>query len=285
MFNMLKYLFLLFPLITYADVETADKIVYIGDIVYFNISVLDLDCDYTYGYEYLNIDQATTVTWSAVWKGTTQPAGSFPNGSIGNRIAWQAPSLAGDVEIIATCDNNSSQMSIDPPVTDKIWVEVSAYYRTGGWIPIYPSGSECSWHCEDDDLRFIKHDDFMNELKLSCSDHGFGAIIGCAWEFYYDGFLISRCLFPNGANDWYYKKKFVVGGIDDGKWYFYKLKHVTLDGDCSGGCPGYCCAKLTYYDCETCSSDGSCWRRTKKTSNQPSNITYCFDGESCPGGH
>jgi hypothetical protein len=295
MFRISKSLiYIYFILAAYANGEIADRVVYINDTASFQARIGDNDCHFVDGVGKLETDDfdkdgicVLVVTWSAVWKGTTQTAGSFPKGNVGRLVKWKAPNTPGEVEIIATVSNNNSERAADCPVTDKVMIEVSDAYRTSPWIPINPSGNECSWHCADNDLRFLKHDGCGNELKISCSDYGVGAVFNCAWEFYYNGFLISRCLFPLGSNDWYYKIKYSVYTAEC--YSFYRLKHVTQDGNGGDSCPGYSCAKITYFICEMGSFDGSCWRKVPIVPGAVPTPSYtikvCEDGSSCPGGH
>lgn len=103
-----------------------DMIVTIGETVNLSATASDKDCHFKTGQcPHLETDSAITITWSAVWKGTSTPAGSFPNGSTGSSVTWIAPCTPGDVTVTATASNANSTKAVDGGASDSIWVRVT----------------------------------------------------------------------------------------------------------------------------------------------------------------
>ena len=124
-FLVLVFTLILSPISVFA--ANPDEIVNAGQEVPLSASATDMDCYYpNQGCPYEKPDTAITITWSAVWKDTTTPAGSFKNGdNEGTSVTWIAPCTSGDVTITATADNSQSTKAIDSSESDGIWVQVN----------------------------------------------------------------------------------------------------------------------------------------------------------------
>jgi hypothetical protein len=119
-----------------------------------------------------------------------------------------------------------------------------------------------------------------NSVSISCSQSdGSGGVDGCALRIFYNGALISSCIWETGAqNSWQYKK--ISSG---GKEKITKIIHVTQDTDCDESCSGKSCALVTVYDCVT-GSKNIYWRRVDGSGGDPASYIYDeTDGEECPG--
>ncbi|MFA6426702.1 MAG: DUF6531 domain-containing protein, partial [Phycisphaerae bacterium] len=98
----------------------------------------DSDCSYTSGSCGIcssSVSDAVSISsWSAVWKGTSESAGTI-NGS-----TWQSPAGSGEVSLAATWSNQSGKYmeSLTPqPITVKVVaVEKLQYHTTAGWVDV-----------------------------------------------------------------------------------------------------------------------------------------------------
>ena len=87
---------------------------------------------------------SVTASWTARWKASGLPAGTFPGGSnTGTSVQWQSPSGSGEVEIIATWHNeNTDKVYESHPTSQKITVTVVSVQkiqyndRDNGWTDI-----------------------------------------------------------------------------------------------------------------------------------------------------
>jgi len=152
-------------------------------------------------------------------------------------------------------------------------------YTIGGWIPMDEPFPSCISPCDGSDGD-IKIDDCGNTLEIMCAQaDGTGGLLGCAWRYFYNGTLVSSCIWEGGTNLWLYKYKI----FENGERQFYQLSQVSQDYNCNEGCPGKCCALITNYDCETGESS-ICWRTSEEVDGHPKEyISDCDDGEPCPG--
>lgn len=181
-----------------------------GDTITLSASASDEDCHFEEGKcPHKNDDKSITVTWSAVFQGTSNPAGTFPSGSTGTSVQWTAPIVCEDKNVTITATaNDDGTMGNDDPVPDDTTVTVKVDDTTegGGWRQVVPSFN-CAPNCttpqetDPDDHR----DACGNYVQVTCkqTQHYGGA---CAYEYWYNGTtLIGLCIYQCGVNDFQYK--------------------------------------------------------------------------------
>lgn len=118
-----KLSFLTFFCIFFINISYASAtVVCPGQTIALTATASDSDCDYTAECPESKPD-AVTVTWTAVW--ATPPnddAGTFPGGSTGLSVSWQAPSSgSGDVKITAKGDDTGTMY----PESDSDYITVT----------------------------------------------------------------------------------------------------------------------------------------------------------------
>src|SRR3989339_204070 len=93
--------------ITVEITSPSDSEVTSGDTVTLSANAQDSDCYYFTSEDNCftcseSRDDSVTVTWSAVYQGTSNPAGSFSNGNTGETVQWKSPFVCNNTSIIIT---------------------------------------------------------------------------------------------------------------------------------------------------------------------------------------
>ncbi len=200
------------------------------------------------------------ISWSAVFEGTTDPAGSFPSGDWGESAQWEAPKVCEDrnVVITATWNDPGSMYPYDSSVSHAHTVNIVADTSPGNWTKLY-AGFNCpATNCNsiNGDPKEVP-DECNNKVSISCGPQ-------CYYIYFYNSSNAGSCIWHNGLNAWQYRKT-----SGSGKKRFHSTRHATQHNcnnnpqTCGEGCAGYYCWKITYWDCLNDQIDGSPeWRKS-----------------------
>jgi len=223
-------------------------------------------------------DDTVTVSWSAVWQGSGNPAGTFPGGSTGSSVQWQAPTVCSDANVVitATADDTGTTKYNDASVSDNTTVTVIPE-TTGYWEDLDPGFGCPAWYdllCLADHEK-VKSDGCGNAIRITCNSED------CAYKYWYNSTLVGKCVWKGAQNIFRYKMS-----LDDQR--FLETAHATCNLDkgvdsMGEGCEGYYCMRKTEYNCVEAVPPIIMWIR------DDGSTCPCLNGypggsfESCPG--
>lgn len=150
-------------------------------------------------------------------------------------------------------------------------VDVTVHFESGPWIPAVPYGGSCdpdSTH----ELRWPQdeplEDSYGNTFEIWCVGY---------FSYLYNGTEFASCIWHYAYNDSEYRL------TPDGR--LHSIRHSTFHRcnndpqNCSQGCDGYYCWKVTYKDC--IGGDVTTWWRRSATQLEE---YWEDDGEEDPYG-
>jgi hypothetical protein len=149
----------------------------------------------------------------------------------------------GDYIVTAKCGSNDPGDSITVKFNLVNEIPWGIYTPTWGTTPF-----SCIPPCDGEDS--YEMDDCGNKLEYSCCEEDGSGGTDCALRVFYNGILLSSCVFHYSPDNYVARKIATIEGTN--LKYITKIRHENIETNKDGGgCPGFYCSKFYEYDCIT----------------------------------